>query len=388
LNQQQNPDNVGFLYFVIILVALTLSLWWLGREWLVMPVVWLRIQECNVAYWFFLGLNKVTSLWGWNLHHVALSIQSYSINLEPFLSKSTAHKIAFHDFNQINNTVGSYVRYVVITVLLYLCYKIFTSSKIANYRITHTMKSLKSAEVTNWPQIRPVLGVDLVKADLNKGPWAMAQSPLGFCKRHKLVHRIEKSGYPVWGLHRDLAKRLLISQVGRQINNVERLPIHVKGLLVIFIARACRKRKVSDHFIEQFASTSGNFKKIDFSGVEEQLQKLKKERCVSWVMQRHAYVYSFMATMLEIARSDGVLASSEFLWLKPVDRQLWFMLNSVGRQTAVVEIAGGVAHWLAEKKVGRALKTPMIKEAVNALQSALENMLCEEEGSSWRSKEA
>ena len=92
-----------------------------------------------------------------------------------------------------------------------------------------------------------------------------------------------------------------------------------------------------------------------------------------------------MATMLEIARSDGVLASSEFLWLKPVDRQLWFMLNSVGRQTAVGEIAGGIAHWLAEKKVGRALRTPMIKEAVNSLAAALEDTLCEEESSSWRS---
>ena len=56
-----------------------------------------------------------------------------------------------------------------------------------------------------------------------------------------------------------------------------------------------------------------------------------------------------IASLLEMARIDGVLASAEFLWLKPVDRRMWYMLNCVGRQTAVAEIAGLFAHWQAEK---------------------------------------
>ena len=89
--------------------------------------------------------------------------------------------------------------------------------------------------------------------------------------------------------------------------------------------------------------------------------------------------------MLEVARVDGVLATAEFLWLKPVDRRFWYMMNSVGRQVSVVEVSGPFAHWLAEKKVGRALKTPMVKEAVVALEEAMEGILVVNKEDSWHS---
>ena len=84
-----------------------------------------------------------------------------------------------------------------------------------------------------------------------------------------------------------------------------------------------------------------------------------------------------MASMLELARTDGVLASAEFLWLKPLDRKLWYMLNSVGRQTAVPEIAGAFAHWTAEKKTKRALRVPMVDEAAKSLEVAMKEIIYE-----------
>jgi len=81
-----------------------------------------------------------------------------------------------------------------------------------------------------------------------------------------------------------------------------------------------------------------------------------------------------MATLLELARTDGVLATAEFLWLKPIDRPLWYMLNSVGRQTAFPEIAGVFAHWVAEKRLDRPLKVPMVEEAVKALEMAMKEI--------------
>ena len=249
MNQQQSPENVGMLYLAIIVIAAIFSLWWLGREWVIIPLIWLRLQECTLAFWVVTGLDKITGLWGWHLQHIAVSIHGYSQLLVPYLNVATAKKMSFEEFSGINNDVGSYVRYVVITILLFAAYLVYSRSETAKYRITHTMKSLRESEVVNWPQIQPILDLDLVKTDLNKGPWAMAQSPLGFCKKHKLIHKIDKDGYPVWGLYRDPATRLLTMQVGKQITDIDRLPIHTKALLVIFIARAVRKRKISDHFI-------------------------------------------------------------------------------------------------------------------------------------------
>lgn len=69
------------------------------------------------------------------------------------------------------------------------------------------------------------------------------------------------------------------------------------------------------------------------------------------------------------------MAAAEFLWLKPVDRPLWFMLNNVGRRTAFTEVAGPMAHWLAEKVIGRKLIVPMVNQATTALVAALEEVV-------------
>ena len=98
---------------------------------------------------------------------------------------------------------------------------------------------------------------------------------------------------------------------------------------------------------------------------------------------RHAYVSTLLASLLEAAREGGVLATAEFIWLKPLNRKLWYLLNSVGRQTAVIEAAGPFSHWLAEKRVKRALKVPMIKTAVDALEESIADSLYVDRGDSW-----
>ena len=81
-----------------------------------------------------------------------------------------------------------------------------------------------------------------------------------------------------------------------------------------------------------------------------------------------------MASLIEKARQDGVVPSSEFLWLKPIDRRLWYMMNCVGRQTPFSEISGAFAHWKAEKVMGRRSLTPMIDEAIKALELAIKEV--------------
>jgi intracellular multiplication protein IcmP len=92
-------------------------------------------------------------------------------------------------------------------------------------------------------------------------------------------------------------------------------------------------------------------------------------------VQSHAYVLTVMAAMLVGARDDGVQSSADFLWLKPVDRKLWYMLNTVGRQTPFAEVAGVYAHWLAEKEAGKRMLVPMVEEATKALEIALKEVV-------------
>lgn len=154
-------------------------------------------------------------------------------------------------------------------------------------------------------------------------------------------------------LQRGPTQQLFVLQLGSMWTGVEALPIHCKALLGAFAASANEDREGSTKLLKQINASAIEDGKLDFTGAEELLAKHISSKVVGKVLQRHAYVYTIFASMLELARTDGVFPSSDFLWLKPVDRRMWYMLNSVGRQTAVTEIAGAFAHWVAEKNWGR-----------------------------------
>ena len=64
---------------------------------------------------------------------------------------------------------------------------------------------------------------------------------------------------------------------------------------------------------------------------------------------KHAWKYTAFIAMISAARKEtGVLSTAQFLWLKYVDRTLWYTLNNTGNAVASVEAAGVHAHYRAE----------------------------------------
>lgn len=114
--------------------------------------------------------------------------------------------------------------------------------------------------------------------------------------------------------------------------------------------------------------------KPDYSVATSTLKKYQQFENVQEVVNKHAYVLTVMASLLRASRDDGVMSSAEFLWLKIVDRRLWYMLNCVGRQTPYAEVGGPFAHWVAENVTGRRLVTPMIDEAITAMEIAIKEI--------------
>lgn len=377
--QQSATDQTSNFFWLLALIAGALiAVWFLKRPWFVVPAYYCRYYEIDFFQYVLTKWNMVAEA-----VHLPLVNLTELNTIKAYILSADPRHVSFSAFFALNELIGSWVRWFSTTVLLGLAALMYF--KFANRKFTHiyTMKSLSEIEKANWPEITPVLSLNLVKEDIEKGPWAMAKTPLDFCKENALISPIVVDQRNVWKLDRGTAHRLLTVQVGPLWTGVYDLPIHMKILVIIFIARAERERDIARKFLGQISRSAGGGK-LDFSGVEEQLKKFANSKILRWLQPRHAYVYSMMASLLEISRSDGVLATAEFLWLKPVDRRLWYVLNSVGRQTAVVEIAGAHAHWLTEKKLGRALRTPMVDEAVNALEVSMLDTLCIAIGDSWR----
>ncbi len=64
---------------------------------------------------------------------------------------------------------------------------------------------------------------------------------------------------------------------------------------------------------------------------------------------KHAWKNTALVAILRLARKEGgVLPTAYFLWLKLIDRTLWYTLNNAGNAVSSVESAGVHAHYRAE----------------------------------------
>lgn len=351
-------------------------------------------------FWIICGIFAV--LWGvWYFAHeqiasVYLQIRLYEAEFIRFFAGSNANELitsirntspADADFNTLANistSIGNYLRYPVIIILLVLALVIYFSKATSRYKKTYNMKQLVQDERESWPQITPIADLDLVHTDIDVGPWAMALSPMQFAKKHNLLQEERilatdavstlQHAKTIVSLRRDEAYQVFSLQLGRYWTGVENLTKPTKALFAAFAARAERDQEGSRKLLLQIAG-SATTGRLDFSGTDELLEKHKHNKALIRITQDHAFVLTVMASMLKLAREDGVLASADFLWLKPIDRPLWFVLNSVGRQTPFAEVSGVMAHWLAENTLRRKIGVPMVEQAVNALEVALKDII-------------
>lgn len=378
--QQNSTDHTANFFWLLVLICMAfLAIWYFRPQWVVDPVYWIRIHEADF-------LIFVSSLWDklpHFLHLPALNTDEL-VRMKYTMLSAVPSKVQFDQFSAINAVMGDWVRWPTAALLLIMAMVAYFRHATIRFRQRYNMQTLLHLESENWPQIKPVLSLNLVNEDLDKGAWAMAKMPLHYCKENKILYLKKKEGKDIWIVDKGPAARLFALQLGPLWKDLFNLPIHIKAMIVVCVARAERQRDIANKFLSQIAGSAASGK-LDFTGINEQLLKYQNSKLLQWLRPRHAYVRTMMASLLEIARADGVLATAEFLWLKPVDRKLWYTLNSVGRQTSVIEVSGVFAHWKAEKTLGRAMTTPMVKEAVKALDACVENILYIADGERWRS---
>ena len=200
----------------------------------------------------------------------------------------------------------------------------------------------------------------------------MAQTPIEFAKKNRLFVKDKEGKITV----DKLKSRILFSeQLGPLWTSVEVLPIHQRAMFAAFCLFIDYKRDDAEELLEQFALSATKdsvaSKNLNFKGIDNIISKYKDHAKVIEILNNHSYVMTVFSQMLTQARSTGIVASASFLWLKAIDRKLWYVLNNVGRKAVFIETGAITAHWRAEVKLGYALKKPMIDRASEALDDAI-----------------
>jgi intracellular multiplication protein IcmP len=369
--QQSSADNsLDLLWLVVICILAVVFIWYFGKVYISTAVLKIRAGEIIAIRFVLEGWGKLLSFFG--LPGPDLSVLN---NWLHFASTHYGSALEFQWLERISDAVGKYLRFPAAIILILISVWLYNGSIANRFKNTYDIAKFRDLEKVNWPHISPVVHLDLIKTSLDEGPWAMALTPMAFCKKYHLINEEMKDGKIIAVLRKGTAHRIFSLQLGSRWSGVENLPIHLKALFAVFAARVDGDKKTPDQLLAQISTSSEEGKSLDFTGTMELLKKHANSKAVKKIVSLHAYVATVLASLLTAAREVGVLASSEFLWLKPVDRRMWYVLNGVGRQTSVVEIAGVYAHWVAEKKIGLPLEVPMVEEAVKGMELALTEII-------------
>ncbi len=377
--QDQGAEkNAYYMFWLLVLISMAAGIVWYyfhdQFKWFFLKV---RVLEFQLIYFFLRILPEQLPWLGHLLPDALGSAKAYLTVAQNLTTDTLSLDLA----EVLSNAAGSYLRYPVGLYLICLCIYVFKTNVHMRLKKKFTMRSLALQEQINWPQIKIVTQTDLVEEDLETGPWAMAMTPFQFAKKNKLITilladagekrfaKIQAAEYSI-RLHKVRAERAFSAQLGRPVHGIEQMPPHRKALFAALAGRACRDGKKAAVLLIQLANSAADGA-LDYDGVDTLCAQYLKNSKIKALFSAHAYEFTFFISLLLLAREDGVVASADFLWVKPMDRRLWYVINNVGRQTPAVEVGGIFNHWYYEVGMKRALSTPKVEGAVEALDQAL-----------------
>ncbi len=89
------------------------------------------------------------------------------------------------------------------------------------------------------------------------------------------------------------------------------------------------------------------------------------------IAKHTSYELPWLMSLLYFARKKGILAPSQFLFVRPLDRSLWYALHQCGGQVAWVEGLSAWLHYQEEEKEDKTLEVFNAETAYSFINSTL-----------------
>lgn len=376
---QGGDKNTYYILWILLLIfVLGGTLWYFFNVQFKTAFLTVKLYE---AWGLYLAVLPLASL---NIPIVNTVIENLALYLEIARSQ-TPQSLTPEIAEVISTGIGEYLRYPVGLLLIVIAVYTYRRHLLMRCTVKHSMHSLLAGQMDLWPQVKIANKLKLLDQDLDSGPWGMAMTPLQFCKKYKLIQvdlaerkglqfaKIQGPEFSIT-LNRARTERAFAAQLGRPWQSMEAMPAHRRAILTVLVARGARDSNTARSMVYQLASSAAEGK-LDTTGIDALWRKHGNHPEVQKICKAHAYEFTVFASMLLFAREDGVVASVDFLWVKPLDRRLWYVLNNVGRQTPVAEVGGIFAHWYTELALKRPLSVPDISGAMVALELALSDII-------------
>lgn len=339
-----------------------------------LPIVVLGVLLLGLAFygiWHFKHAEVARIYMKWRYLEVlpfALLFEhaaNLKLNLQNAIDQSAL--VPFSALRTAGNHVGLFYVPFVIGLGALTIRRAMGAPILKSYRV-HSPKSLMEAQARNFPAILPVIDLDLT--DDASPRWAVSRRPEEFARDYGLVAN--------GSLNRQRTKVVMLEHLGRMVQHPDQLYHHEKALFSVFAARIIDGREASQALLDALNRSSRNkASRPDYRVAQAAYLKYRQHPDMLAMLRQHPYTRTFLFALLLKSREKGVLPSSEFIWLKPNDRMLWYPLNSAGRKTPFVDAAAVFAQFQAERvaaDANRELIEPYIERAIDGLASYLKKI--------------
>lgn len=402
-NTQNNDEPAFALILVICVIALAgFAIWYFYKGPILEVLRWIRFGELWVLNLF---THQYDSCLQW-LTHVRFEDKAPSPQIVvwtnacfgvEFLSRLSAqgqdastlagstsfsgatpqdfYSLTGTSISTIGDEAARYYRWPIVVFLVSVGYYALFISPRGKFRTAFNLESFIKTQRIMWPVIAPIVNFNPIEhSERVPGdempdvipPMAEAFSPEEWISWHRIK---VTNGIP----EREATRRAFLLQLGPRWNGYEGLPIYIQGLLAAFALKGAQKRDQSDNLLGKLApcwSLKGGLSVP--SELASEIKKTLKDPKIGGkaleVGNRYAYRTTALLGILRWARTQGgVLAPAQFLWLRVVDRPLWYALNNLGRHAFLTEGAGAMAHFMAEDSAKKPLVIPRIDTAIVTL---------------------
>lgn len=285
----------------------------------------------------------------------------------------------------VGKMAGYLVNWVFAGIFIYFIYKIYKLNPYNKLTRSLDMLSLMESEKKLWPYLIPIMHLNLLKEKLDSGKYAMAMKPLEFVNKFKLLDRPKD----LTSLNKMKTEKLLSSQLGKLFDNVDNLNSHCRALFGIFAAQAMGeswadelgsdgkpKKSIEEarEVVKKLAESTAGGKKPNYKYADKLVERYKNDERVLKIIQKNAYVYTALGSLYQEACKKGVLPPNNLLWLKFINRPLFYFLNCVGRKLPYIEVAGIFGHWKAENVCKHPIEKPFVIKAREGIEKALQEV--------------
>lgn len=364
---------------VIMMVALV---WLLGHEhisWLVMHV---RLWQARLLVFDEVGQRQIFT----------------------WIAQTHPRDATLKQLWQSGEIVGYHLRWVSLVVIVALFGWMYARhpGRQKAFNRKFDIRSLARYQLPLFPQLAPVIDLDLINTPLDHPIYGMRRLPWKYGREHGIIVRAvdvpldypPSEVSPLDGrsvLLRPRAREVFARQLGRPWAGIAdpSLPRYERDLAVAFAVQlggdSKKANQIAQTIINELAlAAAAGLKARDESLITsktaaEQVEQAFASAAVVKVLKRHGWRRTVLMGLLQAARANGVLPAASFVWLKQVDRVTWYSLSDLGMQTSCIESAGVRAQFQYEVALKAPVMEPMVESAVDALMMYCDEVLDDEE---------